>query len=104
MEVLGLLITPQLLAEVPRPSPLALRAELLVGEELLDRQPQFLRREPERVADLLTMMSPPASDAEIWLLVLAAFWVAVADGSFEMAERKEVARLCARQACSPRRC
>ena len=49
----------------------------------------------ERVAALLAIMSPKTSDDESWLLVLAAFWVACADGSFDVSERKEVAKLCA---------
>ncbi len=49
----------------------------------------------DRVAQLLAIMSPKTSDDESWLLVLAAFWVACADGSFDVSERKEVAKLCA---------
>lgn len=49
----------------------------------------------DRVAALLAIMSPKTSDDESWLLVLAAFWVACADGSFDVSERKEVAKLCA---------
>ena len=43
---------------------------------------------------ILGIMSPKKSNDASWLQVLAAFWVAYADGSFDMSERKEVAKLC----------
>jgi len=51
----------------------------------------FANRE---IDEILSIMSPRASDDESWLLVLAAFWVAYADGSFDLKERREVAKLC----------
>jgi Zn-dependent protease with chaperone function/tellurite resistance protein len=46
------------------------------------------------LSDLIGLLSPATSSEEEWLVVIAAFWVAYSDASFDIIERREVAKIC----------
>ncbi|MBT6674634.1 MAG: hypothetical protein HOB02_05365 [Proteobacteria bacterium] len=47
-----------------------------------------------KLRDLTDLLSPATSSEEEWLAVIAGFWVAYSDNSFDITERREVAKIC----------